>query len=323
VLTAEEARAEAKKWLADRAKGNDPIAELAASRKSETVEQLCRSYLAAAKQGLILGKRNRPKKASTLATDRGRVERHILPLLGKKRVRDITNADVNRFMRGVMAGKTVADVKTGFRGRAIVEGGAGTAARTVGLLGGIFSYAVSEGLRPDNPVRGVKRPADNKRDRRLSSENYRALGDALAEAEAEGENPAAVAAVRLLALTGARLGEIANLRSAEIDRHGRALRLADTKEGASVRPLGAAALGLLDGLPAGSIAVRRESLYLARGAGRPPVWRAREGHSTDHGAARRTRRDHVAYSKTFLRVRRGRARIHRGNRSGSARPAIG
>jgi hypothetical protein len=83
VLTAEEARAEAKKWLADRAKGNDPIAELAASRKSETVEQLCRSYLAAAKQGLILGKKNRPKKASTLAIDRGRVERHILPLLGK------------------------------------------------------------------------------------------------------------------------------------------------------------------------------------------------------------------------------------------------
>lgn len=49
VLTAEEARAEAKRWLADRAKGKDPIAELAANRKAETVEQLCRSYLAAAK----------------------------------------------------------------------------------------------------------------------------------------------------------------------------------------------------------------------------------------------------------------------------------
>jgi integrase len=249
VLTAEEARSEAKKWLADRAKGKDPIAEHAANRKAETVEQLCRAYLGAAEQGLILGKKNRPKKVSTLATDRGRIERHIIPLLGKKRVRDVITADVNRFMRDVIAGKTAADVKTGFRGRAIVEGGAGTAARTVGLLGGIFSYAVSEGLRPDNPVRGVKRPADQRRERRLLPDDYRALGEALAEAEATGENPVAVAAVRLLALTGCRLGEIVNLNHAEIDRRGQALRLADTKEGASVRPLGAAALAVLDGLP--------------------------------------------------------------------------
>lgn len=41
-------------------------------------------------------------------------------------------------MRDVIAGKTAADVKTGLRGRAIVEGGAGTAARTVGLLGGLL-----------------------------------------------------------------------------------------------------------------------------------------------------------------------------------------
>ena len=64
--------------------------------------------------------------------------------------------------------KTKADIKTGFRGRAIVEGGAGTAARTVGLLGGIFSFAVSEGIVAANPVRGVRRPADNRRDIRLT-----------------------------------------------------------------------------------------------------------------------------------------------------------
>jgi integrase len=263
VLTAEEARTEAKKWLADRAKGKDPIAEHAANRKAETVEQLCRSYLAAAEKGLILGKKNRPKKASTLATDRGRVERHIIPLLGKKRVNEVIPADINRFMRDVIAGKTAADVKTGLRGRAIVEGGAGTAARTVGLLGGIFSYAVSEGIRSDNPVRGVKRPADNRRDRRLSPEDYQALGTALAEAEANGENPVAIAAVRLLALTGARLGEIANLRHAELDRRGQALRLADTKEGASVRPLGEAALAVIDAL---QDALRRDgSVYVLPG----------------------------------------------------------
>src|SRR5215469_15521595 len=219
--------------------------------------------LTATEQGLILGKKNHPKKASTLATDQGRIERHIIPLLGKKRVRDVTPADVTRFTRDVIAGKTATDVKTGFRGRAIVEGGAGTAARTVGLLGGIFSYAVSEGLRPDNPVRGVKRPADRRRGRRLSPDDYRALGDALAEAEAEGENLAAVVAVRLLALTGARLGEIANLRFAEVDRQGRALRLADSKEGASVRPLGAAAFGVLDG--ASAVLRRAGSTYVLSG----------------------------------------------------------
>jgi integrase len=250
VLTAEEARTEARKWLAERAKGNDPIAEHTANRKAETVEQLCRRYLSAAEQGLILGKGNRPKKQSTLLTDHGRVDRHIIPLLGNRRVKEVTSADVNRFMRDVIAGKTAADVKTGFRGRAIVEGGAGTATRTVGLLGGIFSYAVSEGLRLDNPVRGVRRPADRKRDRRLTPDDYKALGEALAEAAAEMERPAAIAAIRLLALTGARLSEIANLTHAEIDRRAQALRLADTKEGASVRPLGASALAVLDSLPA-------------------------------------------------------------------------
>jgi Arm domain-containing DNA-binding protein len=67
VLTAEEARNEAKRWLADRAKGKDPIGDHLADRKSETVEQLCRRYLEAAEKGLVLGKRGQPKKASTLA----------------------------------------------------------------------------------------------------------------------------------------------------------------------------------------------------------------------------------------------------------------
>src|SRR3954453_2566314 len=114
VLTAEEARTEARKWLAERAKGNDPIGEHIANQKAETVAELCHRYLSAAEQGLILGKGARPKKASTVSTDRGRIERHIVPLLGKRRVKEVTTADVHRFMRDVMAGKTAVDVKTGF-----------------------------------------------------------------------------------------------------------------------------------------------------------------------------------------------------------------
>jgi integrase len=248
-LTPDQARALARQTLGERAGGGDPIAERIADRKAETVEQLCHRYFAAAEKGLVLGKKNRPKKASTLATDQGRIERHIIPLLGRKRVKEVTPADVVGFMRDVIAGKTATDVRTGKRGRAIVEGGPGTATRTVGLLGGIFSYAVSEGLRPDNPVRGIKRPADRRRERRLSLEEYRALGEALEEAARAGENPAAVAALWLLALTGARLGEIAHLKHAEVDRRAQCLRLADSKEGGSVRPLAAAALAVLDALP--------------------------------------------------------------------------
>jgi hypothetical protein len=74
----------------------------------------------------------------------------------------------------------------------------------MGLLGGILSFAVSEGIIPANPAHGVKRPSDTRREIRLSAKQYQALGDALAAAEAKGENAAAILAVRLLALTGCR-----------------------------------------------------------------------------------------------------------------------
>src|SRR5262249_35075432 len=155
VLTAEDARKMAKAALAEVAKGNDPSAQRSADRNAITMSQLCGTYLAAAEKGLILGKRGRPKKASTLYADKGRIERHIIPLLGCRPVRDLKTPDLIRFMRDIAAGKTADDIKTGFRGRAIIKGGAGTASRTMGLLGGILSFAVLDGIIPTNPVRGV------------------------------------------------------------------------------------------------------------------------------------------------------------------------
>lgn len=151
-LTTEEARKEAMSLLGQVAKGGDPAEEKATRRKAMTVRELCERYLEAAEKGLIMGKRGRPKKQLTLYTDRGRIERHIVPLLGKRLVRDLTAVDVARLIRDVAAGKTAKVEKTKLRGKSVVTGGKGTAARTAGLLGGILSFAVAEGVILANPA---------------------------------------------------------------------------------------------------------------------------------------------------------------------------
>src|SRR5450755_2159785 len=55
----------------------------------------------------------------------------------------------------------------------------------------------------------------------------------------------AIAAVRLLALTGCRRGEVLGLHWSEVDEAGRAFRLTESKEGASVRPIGGPAFSVL------------------------------------------------------------------------------
>ncbi len=245
-LTVEEARKQAKILLGKVAKGDNPAEDRAGERAAITVEELCKRYLAAAEKGLILNRHKQPKKISTLYTDKGRINWHIVPLLGKRKVRDITSADVTRFMRDVQSGKTATDIKSGPGKRTIVEGGSGTAARTVGLLGGIFSFAVSEGLRLDNPVRGVQRPADNQKKIFLTQVQYRKLGMTLKRLEQEGENKKAINAIWLIALTGCRRGEVENLSWSEVDKNGHCFRLGDTKTGESIRPVGKAAFNILE-----------------------------------------------------------------------------
>ena len=165
--TVDQARNEARKILGRVANDEDPAKEKQDVKKQITIAELCDLYL---EHGVAT------KKASTLATDKGRIERHIKPLLGKKKVPAVTRADIKRFLQDVANGKTAKDVKTGLRGRSIVKGGKGTATRTVGLLGGIFTYAFDCGLIEINPVRGVKRFPDKKGQRYLSQQELVALG---------------------------------------------------------------------------------------------------------------------------------------------------
>lgn len=244
--TPDTAREEAKRLLGMVVDGTDPSAEKQAKRKAATVSELCDLYLADAEAGRLLTRRKLAKKASTLIIDRGRIARHIKPLLGQLKVAAVTREDVDTFMHDVAAGKTAGNTKTAKkRGLARVRGGKTAASRAVGLLGGIFTYAVRHRMRPDNPVHGVIRFADGRRERRLSDEEYKKLGKALREAEATGVWPAAVAAARFLALTGWRSGEALALQWSDIDLARRTAMLPDTKTGRSMRPLSRVACDVL------------------------------------------------------------------------------
>jgi len=197
VWAPETARQEAKVQFGRVAAGDDPVEDRQLNHRAITLKELCTRYLTDLQAGLILGKGGRPKKASTIVTDTGRIERHIIPFIGTRRVKDLTKTDINKVLKDIMAGKTRVSVKTKkLRGKAIVRGGAGTATRTVGLLGGILTYAVEAGIIESNPAHGVRKPKDNVRKRRLSETEYRILGRMLRDAAKDEKYATAVDIIR-------------------------------------------------------------------------------------------------------------------------------
>ncbi len=225
-LTPEVARKEAKRLLGMVTAGNDPAEDRARARRAITVAELCDYYLL---EGVTA------KKAGTIAKDKRRIELHVKSLIGGRRARDVTQDDVEVFMNAVAK-----------------RFGKGAASRTVGMLGGIFTFAVRKKkstLCTKNPVHGVARFADRKVERFLSPAELARLGETLADAERSGVNPYAVAAIRMLVFTGCRKAEILTLRWNDIDWEHGCLRLPDSKTGAKTVALGAPAVELLHGLP--------------------------------------------------------------------------
>jgi integrase len=247
VLTPDEARSLAGDKLKEVTKGGDPSAERhRVRREALTVAALADLYLAE-------GPAAKPnKKASSWGTDRSNIERHVKALLGRKLVAALTHDDVVRFQRDVAAGKSKADIKTKKRGRAIVDGGPGTAARSLAVLGAILEWAAhpDRKLIAANPAKGVKLLKGGKRERFLSRAELARLADALAALEAEHRLSAtATAAIRLLLLTGCRKSEILSLRWESVDIERGCLHLPDSKTGAKDVLLAAPAVKLLAELP--------------------------------------------------------------------------
>ncbi len=248
-LTPDQARKQAKIILGGVATGDDPAGERQAMRRQMTVTALVDLYEAEGcfiQRGIRQGE---PMKDRTKAYTIARLRHHVVPLLGHKRLSEIGVTEIERFVRDVAAGKTARDEKTAPRTRIIVRGGDGAARKVVRDLSAVFSFAVRREIVADNPVDNASiRKTDNRRERYLTLEEVTRLGAAFDAIEADGASPKALAIARLWALTGCRRDEIAGLRWSEVDFERGLLILADSKTGKSIRPLGAAAITLLQGI---------------------------------------------------------------------------
>jgi integrase len=238
--TPESAHKEAKRLLGEVARGLDPAEKRNADRGAITFAQLCDLYLS---EGVA------HKKASTLRVDRGRVELHLKPLIGGKRAEAITRADIEKLLSDVKRGRTAAQKPRKRPSGSLAKGGAGVAAQCVALASTVMQFAVDRGIRPDNPGRGIKKPPVRKMQRFLSEAELMRLGEALDQEERATGNPLVVGAIKMLALSGMRRGEVENLRWRDVDFGRGILSLADSKTREKTIYLSPPALALLSALP--------------------------------------------------------------------------
>jgi integrase len=196
------------------------------------------------------------KRASSWERDRIAFDRHLIPLLGKRRLDSVTTSDLSKWQADVASGKTAKLEKTGKRGLARVTGGKGTAARGMLAVSAMFAWCVRRKLLDNNPARDVARYQTGGNDRYLSEDEGARLWQAVADLEAERALSSEHAMIfRLLALTGARRGEILGLRWGEVDLKRKLLLLPPLrhKSGSAAKPkaipLPGAAVALLSAWP--------------------------------------------------------------------------
>ena len=221
VVTPELARTEAMRHLSGVRLGRDPGADRDSTRRSPTVRAFGQRFLDEHVRIHC--------KASTAGEYKRSVELFIDPALGSHRLSDVTRADVFSLHQSLNATPYQAN-------------------RTLGVLSAMFTVAHTWGACDSgvNPCWKVKRFREVKRERYLTGEEFKRLGQALRNSKNE---PEAVNCIRLLLLTGCRLSEIQTLKWAHVDFDRGLLKLPDSKTGAKVVPIGAAAIELLNQIP--------------------------------------------------------------------------
>ena len=242
-LTVHEARKAATRLRAQTDAGMDPSGERAATRAAPTVVEAAERYMAEHVRVHC--------KPRTVRTYRDLFDLHICPALGCRKVASIGRSDVERMHQDI--------AKSGDSGER--KGGKGAANRALALFRALLNSAEVWGERPQNsnPCTGVRRFRERdpqQAARFLDAEERARLEFVLVTSENAAKGTpdyacaGAVAAIRLLSLTGARLSEITGLTWSMVDLPNLCLCLPDSKTGAKTIALSAQAARLLAELSA-------------------------------------------------------------------------
>jgi integrase len=247
-LTPDEARSEAKKLLGAVEKGVDPVEERRLARGVRTFREIADEFV---HRHVALKRKRRTRYEYERL-----LNVHIFPALSSRRITDVRRVDVAR-LHAALSDRPFA------------------ANRCLALISSIWNFAArrDEVQFANNPAKGIDRNPEQGRERYLTSKEFERLGNALRTAETIGlpwtvdetkpkakhtpkadkrrtlADPFAVAALRLLIFTGARLREILHARWESVDFERGIIRLADSKSGRKPIYLSAAALSMLSNLP--------------------------------------------------------------------------
>lgn len=211
-LTPDKARQLAKDHAHEVYKGHDPMGEKKLRRNALTVAEMLDLYMKS--------ERFASNALTTQSVDRGRINRHLIPLLGNEFVDRLTADQVAKAHRAVKEGKTAARIKTKARGLAKVKGGEGAANKCVLLLSTAYSWAIKNKLAKSNPASEIKCSGSGERNTIMdNADDYGRLFTTLQTMEDQKRIRAAAAdCIRFIALTGVRRGEATGLRWQWVDR---------------------------------------------------------------------------------------------------------
>jgi len=225
-LTVEQARDKAKRYQAQVIQGQDPAKDIQQLKDRQSVAEVLALFFNEHVQVKL--------KTHTITQYEGLARRCVLPAMGKTKVEEVSHRDVAQLHHQLKDTPYQAN-------------------RTLAMLSKFFGWCEVNGFRQrlTNPVFGLEKYKEKKQMEFMGQAELSAVGQALESLETEGRiNGLMASALRLVALTGARVSEILSLKwEYLVDLQAGLVHLPDSKTGFKVLHLSTPAIEVLMSIP--------------------------------------------------------------------------